>query len=104
MIHPFIEMRKVSTSRVAARADVYKYQKLRIDAFAEARPESVVLSMAQHIGSPCKPLLPDGTDVLRGQLIAVSPDGKLGSSIHASIDGKIEILPGAIRISSGKRV
>jgi Na+-translocating ferredoxin:NAD+ oxidoreductase RnfC subunit len=101
--HPFIEMRKVPTGRAAARAGVYKYQKRKIDAFAEARPESVVLPMTQHVGSPCKPLLPDGADVSRGQLIAASPEGKLGSSVHASIDGKIEILHDAIRISSERR-
>ncbi|MDR1916815.1 MAG: 4Fe-4S dicluster domain-containing protein [Synergistaceae bacterium] len=101
--HPFRDMRKISTVRAAARTGVYRFQHIRIDRLAEARPKRVILPMSQHIGAPCEPLLRPGDEVKRGQLIASSPQGRLGSCIHASIDGIVEIASGSMTISSDGR-
>ncbi|GHV33431.1 hypothetical protein FACS1894187_01680 [Synergistales bacterium] len=100
--HPFRDMRKVATVRAAARAGVYQYHKAQIDKIAEAHPDTVTISMSMHIGSPCAPLFQDGAAVTRGQLIASSPKGKLGTHIHASIAGTIKMAGGNAVISSEK--
>lgn len=41
--------------------------------------------LKQHIGAPCRPVLPVGTQVQKGTLLAV-PTG-LGAPIHSSVDG-----------------
>ena len=40
----------------------------------------------------------DGEFVKRGQLIAKCPDGKLGTNLHASIDGTATVIGTSIRI------
>jgi Na+-translocating ferredoxin:NAD+ oxidoreductase RnfC subunit len=98
--HPMREMRKIPAERAAARAGVYKYKRVHIDRLAEISPKTVILPLSQHIGAPCTPLFADGDRVETGQLIASPPAGKLGSNLHASIDGTLKILPDAIVISS----
>ena len=61
-------------------------------------PEKVVLPMKQHIGAPCDPIIADGEHVTRGQLIGKCPDGKLGTNLHASIDGPATVIGTSIRI------
>lgn len=58
-------------------------------------PEEVVLSMQQHVGAPCKPLVKTGDRVLIGQKIADS-DAFVSAPIHASISGKVA---GIVKIS-----
>ncbi|RKD33797.1 proline reductase-associated electron transfer protein PrdC [Thermohalobacter berrensis] len=48
----------------------------------------ISLPLRQHIGKPCKPLVKEGDEVKKGQLIAV-PEG-LGANIHSSVYGKVE--------------
>ena len=51
-----------------------------------------VFPLGQHIGAPCLPLVEKGQEVLRGQLIASPPEGKLGVSIHSSVSGKVKAI------------
>lgn len=51
-------------------------------------PEKVYISMAQHIGAPCAPLVQCGEHVLRGQCIGAVTTG-LGCPVHASVSGTI---------------
>jgi Na+-translocating ferredoxin:NAD+ oxidoreductase RnfC subunit len=44
----------------------------------------------QHIGAPAKPMVKKGEQVVKGQLIGVLQEGKLGTNLHAPIDGIIE--------------
>jgi Na+-translocating ferredoxin:NAD+ oxidoreductase RnfC subunit len=98
------EMRKIPSERAAARAGVYRYKRVHINHLIEITPRTVILPLSQHIGAPCVPLLAGGERVETGQLIASSPKGKLGSNLHASIDGVLEILPDAVSIlSEGSR-
>lgn len=55
----------------------------------------MVISMAQHIGKPAKPIVREGQEVLRGQVIAEA-DGFFSSPIHAPASGtikKISLVP-----------
>ena len=40
--------------------------------------QRLVISLSQHIGSPCEPVFKVGDRVKLGQLIADMPEGKLG--------------------------
>ena len=51
-----------------------------------------VFPLAQHIGSPCLPLVEKGQEVLRGQLIASPPEGRMGVSIHSSVSGTVKAV------------
>lgn len=54
---------------------------------AEVIPNQVVISMLQHIGTPCTPLVRPGDRVLRGQKIG---DGEgLCVPVHASVSGTV---------------
>ena len=55
--------------------------------FQTMEPNTVVIPMLQHIGSPCTPLVAVGDRVLRGQKIG---DGEgLCVPVHASVSGKV---------------
>ena len=48
------------------------------------------ISLLQHVGAPCRPIVENGEVVKRGQRIAV-PNG-LGANIHASVSGTVESI------------
>ncbi len=52
-------------------------------------PQTVQLLLGQHIGAPAVPSVKQGDTVRAGDLVASPPDGKLGATIHASIDGRV---------------
>ncbi len=59
-------------------------------------PELVTIPLQMHIGAPCKPVVSEGEEVHRGQVIARN-DEALSALIHASISGVykgIESRPG----------
>ena len=62
-------------------------------------PAYVYISMSQHIGAPCKPLLGPGEMVRVGQLIADS-DAFVSVPIHSSVSGTVEKIDG-IRSATG---
>ena len=51
-------------------------------------PSKVIISLSQHIGSPAKPVVKIGDNVLTGQKIAEA-QGFVSIPMHASISGKI---------------
>ena len=92
--------RKVPTGRAAARTGVYRYNKIQIDELATLTPSRVVIPFAQHIGAPCAPIAKSGERVSLGQVVAASPADKLGSVLHASIAGVVEVMEDAIAITA----
>lgn len=72
-----------------------------VDTKVMPAPETVEISMSQHIGAPCKPLVKAGDFVKVGQKIAES-DKFVSAPIHASVSGKVEKI-GSILLSSGQR-
>jgi len=51
-------------------------------------PESVIIPVLQHIGSPANPVVTKGDTVKAGQLIAAGK-GFVSANIHSSVSGKI---------------
>ena len=62
-------------------------------------PEKVVISMQQHIGVPCTPLVKVGDMVTVGQKIGDS-DKFVSAPIHATISGKVTAV-GDIKLANG---
>ncbi len=51
-------------------------------------PDVVKISMSQHIGAPCKPLVKKGDEVKVGQVIG-DTDAFVSAPIHSSVSGKV---------------
>lgn len=51
-------------------------------------PDKVYISVVQHIGAPCEPVVEVGDEVKVGQLIADSP-AYVSAPIHSSVSGKV---------------
>ena len=54
-------------------------------------PETVAIPLAQHIGSPAKPIVARGDKVKVGTLLAEST-GFISANIHSSVSGKIKSI------------
>ena len=69
---------------------------------AEIRlPERVVISMSQHGGVPCAPLVKAGDTVKTGQLIGTS-DAVISAPVHSSVTGTVSAITEIINVF-GKR-
>lgn len=83
------EVRKVPMERLISRLALTKYNvdaPLKED---EIKSYSVKIPLRQHIGVEASAVVSKGDKVLSGQVIGKIEDGKLGSYIHASIDGVV---------------
>lgn len=69
------------------------------ETIAMKTPAMVYISMAQHIGVPCKPLVAEGEKVAVGQPIGDS-DAYVSAPIHASVSGTVERIS-KIRSATG---
>jgi len=94
------EARKVPSKRLAARVEVLPYYHYTIRELKQDQPENVRIPLKMHIGAPSVPVVRIGDSVREGQLIAACPEGALGSSVHASISGRITAIGDTIEISS----
>ena len=64
-------------------------------------PEKVIISMSQHGGVPCTPLVKAGDKVKTGQLIGVS-DAVISAPVHSSVTGTVKEITEFINVF-GKR-
>lgn len=60
-------------------------------------PEVVCISMAQHIGAPCEPLVKAGDKVKVGQKIGDS-DAFMCAPVHASVSGTVEEIKDVMNV------
>ncbi len=51
-------------------------------------PESVIIPLSQHIGTPANPVVNKGDTVKTGQVIAAGK-GFVSANIHSSVSGKV---------------
>ncbi len=65
-------------------------------------PETVILSMAQHIGPPCVPTVKVGDAVAVGQIVGDS-DALLSAPVHSSVSGEVTAIT-TITMPSGQPV
>lgn len=62
-------------------------------------PRRVYIPTRQHVGAPAVPTVKVGDKVKRGDLIAKTPENMLGTTMHASISGKVvEVNPSVVVI------
>lgn len=98
--HPVREYRLVPTHRLIARLGLseWEHQVCPLDE-TNYQPGRVSIPLQQHIGTPATPLVAAGQQVAVGDLIADTPEGKLGANVHASIAGRVTQVSGdAIKI------
>lgn len=51
-----------------------------------------VFDLKQNVGAPSIPLIHEGEQIQRGQLIAAKPAGALGTYLYSSVDGKVKSI------------
>ncbi len=84
------EFRKIPQGRLIGRIDVAKYDRKVDDAVKEMHPEKVCIPLKQHIGAPAVPVVSQGEEVRKRQLIASAEYDQVSANIHSSIDGIVE--------------
>ncbi len=64
-------------------------------------PETVCISMSQHIGAPCKPLVAKGDAVKVGQVIG-DTDAFVSAPIHSSVSGTVKEIINMRNVMGGQ--
>jgi len=100
--HPMREYRQVPSSALKRRLDLHEWDSEA--PFEEFEPEvnQVTIPLLQHIGTVATPTVKVGASVQDGDLIGQVAADQLGASIHASIDGVVTDIDGAITIKAKK--
>lgn len=84
------EFVKVPTYRLMARMGISQYD--TDTPLEEPDVRFVRLPLKGHIGAPSLPAVKQGDSVVKGQLVADIPEGKLGARVHASISGIVTAI------------
>lgn len=53
-------------------------------------PKTVYIPLSQHVGKPASPVVKKGDSVMMGDVVAVTSADALGTTMHASISGKVK--------------
>jgi len=69
----------------------HKSESTRLGIAVAPLPARLVIPLRQHSGSPAKPLVNVGDQVLKGQMIGAA-EGYISSSIHASTSGRVAAI------------
>jgi len=91
-VNEFRQFRKVPVSRLKKRLEIDKYNSPTPMSDFNMEVESIKVYLSQNVGAPSVPVLKEGAQVRRGDLIADIPEGKIGAKIHSSIDGRISMI------------
>ena len=94
------DSRKIPVANLIRKLKLKKYEHPAPFTEQQLHPIEVTIPLKMNVGEPSKPIVRPGTTVTVGQKIAAAPDNKLGVAIHASIDGVVTGIDGAISISS----
>ncbi len=87
---PMRPCRQVPSGRLIRRLGLRKYNRPAPLTEKLLSPDTVALSLHDHVGAPAVPSVSPGEAVKQGQCIADVPEGSLGAPVHASIDGVVE--------------
>ncbi len=94
----FRSIRKAPTSRLIERLGIGQYNKHLPFVPGLVETSKLTLPLKMHIGVPCEPVVSEGDEVSEGQLIAKVPDGKMGTNLHAPLNGKVVAINDSIVI------
>lgn len=82
--------RLVSSSVLIDRLGIRKYVKPRVERkYIDFKPDMVYIELKQHVGKPASPTVKVGTKVKAGDVVAQTAYEDLGTTMHASISGKV---------------
>ena len=83
--------RLVSSDKLIDRLGLRKYVKSSVKkSDMTFTPDTVYIELKQHVGKPADAIVKKGDKVSRGQAVAQTPYGDLGTTMHASIDGTVK--------------
>ena len=85
--HPEREYRKLPIKRLVSRLDLTKFEHKCPMKSQSMKIHRVSIPLKQHIGDPALPIVKVGDHVKKGDLIGKIPEGSLGATVHASING-----------------
>lgn len=92
-VNEFRSYRKFPVKKLIARLGLTGYQKeAPLEEINGNHFERVAIKLKQHIGAAAEAVVLPGDLVKAGQVIALIKEGQLGSTIHASIDGRVEAI------------
>lgn len=100
-VHPIKEGRRVPLKQLVQRLKLKELDSHTPFKDIAYSPAQVKLMMSQHIGAKAIASVSIGDKVSRGQQIAAPPADKLGTPIHASIDGVVtQVTEDFVRIKA----
>jgi len=98
--HPMAEYRRVPMRRLIAKLGLGEFNNTGPLVEHAFQPKRVNILLKQHAGAPAVPVVKSGDRVREGDLLAETPQGKLGARIHASIDGVAMVKDDAVEIEA----
>ncbi len=98
--HPLADSRRVPMRRLMLRLGLDGFRNEGPLDDRPLQPQRVVLPLQQHAGAPALPVVKAGERVRVGDLVAAPAEGALGARIHASIDGRVRAVDGAVVIEA----
>ncbi len=98
--HPLAAARRVPARRLMSRLALTGFRNVGPLEDRPLAPRRVVLPLKQHAGAPSVPVVRAGERVRVGDPVAMPPAGALGARIHASIDGRVTAVEGAVTIEA----
>lgn len=88
-VHPMKEGRRVPLKMLMKKLNVSQYAADTPFIDVNYQPMEVKIKLKQAVGEPSIPVVALRDRVRKGDVIATIPEGKLGSTIHASISGTV---------------
>ncbi|MFT4625744.1 MAG: Na+-translocating ferredoxin:NAD+ oxidoreductase RnfC subunit [Myxococcota bacterium] len=90
--HPMRKHRRVPISRLITRLGLTAFDRPAPFDGRTVQPSSVYIPLTQHIGVRANPVVATGRAVRVGDVLAQVPTDKLGTPVHASIDGTVSAI------------
>lgn len=85
--------RLVSSSVLIDRLGIRKYVKSKVERkYIDFSPNTVYIELKQHVGKPASATVKVGDKVSVGDIVAQTAYEDLGTTMHASIDGKVKAI------------
>ena len=91
-VSPFFDNRKVPLQRLMERLEVMKYDPHPAFYPEEIKVRQVKILLSQHLGEAALPVVAQGDQVQKGDVVGEIPEGALGARVHASISGTVSAV------------
>ncbi|HXY41863.1 MAG TPA: 4Fe-4S dicluster domain-containing protein [Vicinamibacteria bacterium] len=101
--HPLADSRRVPMRRLMLKLGLDHFRNVGPLEDRPLLPRRVVLPLKQHAGAPALPVVRAGERVRVGDVVAAPDEGALGARLHASIEGRVQAVDGAVVIEAGGR-